>query len=129
MNIAERNELLDAYYRSLEETNFDAMEEVFAESVTFTTFMAPEGMEGRDTVLEYLHGTGTDVRPVRDPTITIYNRHHAEDVSAVEGKFELESLDDDTLEGGDVVGEFCGVFTFDEDENEIVDVSVYYRQL
>ena len=128
MDVEKRNEMIDTYYQALRDSSFDEVRDAFADSIEFSSFMVPDGLEGKEEVMEYFEGTGTSIRPVKDPNVDLYRRTHTEEASFVEGHFALESLDEDALGEGDAEGDFVGVFEFDDEEEQVLKYAVYYQR-
>lgn len=114
MNVDRRNELIDAYFRSVDEHDVSFVEPHLAEEFTFRSLGVQElhGVDGMRTYFD-------ELRPVAGTFHDVENRMHSENGSAVEGHLT------GTHEGNDLDTLFCDVFEFDEDDEYLTRITVY----
>ncbi|WP_254524481.1 nuclear transport factor 2 family protein [Natrinema caseinilyticum] len=115
MNRENRNHLIDTYFEAMDEDNFDAMEAAVSDSIQFES---PGGtVSDVDEFREYIEESRIFTHSEHDVT----RRVHGAAKSVCEGTVSGQTPE------GRVDGEFCDVFGFDGDEEQITDISVYTR--
>jgi ketosteroid isomerase-like protein len=114
MSTDDRNELIEAYFASLDDEEPEIARSALADGFVYES---PLGrLEGFDGLVEYI----TERRSTSDSTHELTRRIHDADVSVVEGT--VTGLD----AGGDPTeADFCDVFEFDDDETAITRIAVY----
>lgn len=99
----------------MDENNFNTVEAAASDHIQFES---PGGTaSGIDEFREYTE----ESRIFTDSDHTVVNRVHGEDRSVCEGVVSGETPE------GPVEGDFCDVFEFDKEENQITSISVYTR--
>jgi|GEM_PF-349536 len=113
MSDADRNELIDAYFDAMDAEDLELVRPALADDVVFESLSGPlEGFSGFETYMNELRG-------LSDTEHELTNRVHGDDATAVEGTVTGESDD------GPVEADFCDVFDFDADDEEITRIAVY----
>lgn len=115
MELAHRNELIDAYYRTVDTERFDRFRDVFRDDITYR-YPGEPVMHGVEDVLEFFR----ERRTHSNSTHQVHRRLADDEVSVCEGSIEAEADD-----GSRVTADFVGVFEFDE---LIAEVRVYVRR-
>lgn len=117
MQIAKRNELIDAYYRAADEEDYDHMMSVFDDDVTYLYPNEPD-MHGIPDVREFFE----ERRKTTGTTHDVFRRVHGDDATMCEGTITGE------IEGeGPFEGAYVGAFEFDNESEKISYVAVYTR--
>jgi len=117
MQRAERDKLIDIYYRAADEENYDLFESVFTEDVTYL-YPGEDDMHGLPAVQEFFE----ERRQTTNTTHDLFRRVHDDDATICEGTITGE------LRGeGPIDGAFVGAFEFDDDAEAIDRVGVYTR--
>ena len=109
-----RNQLVDTYFRALDEEDYTSIESAFTEDVTYR--LPEETITNLDDAMEYF-------RNRRRPTNTtheITRRIHDDETSAVEGYVTGEMPD-----RGEFEGRFADIFEFDPETERISELVVY----
>lgn len=109
-----RDDLIDTYFGALDEAEYDPLESVFADDVTY--HMPSETIEGIADLMEYFREHRLPSRTTHELSLRI----HGQTASAVEGHVTGELTN-----GGQFDGPFVDVFVFDEDRERILRMSVY----
>lgn len=114
MNVERRDELIDAYFRALDEEDFSIVEPHLADDVTFKS-VGIDALSGPEGVKRYFEELRSFAGTVHD----VENRIHAENGSAAEGRVTGEH------DGNSLDTAFCDVFEFDDDEEHLARIVVY----
>ncbi|MFB6312145.1 MAG: nuclear transport factor 2 family protein [Salinirussus sp.] len=109
------DELIDAYFDSLDTTDYDTIVEIMADDIELVTG-GGEVYRGIDDVGAYYR----DVRGDRDSTHETNRRRYGDGFAVAEG--------DATLDDGDglIESEFCDVFDFSD--GKLARVAIYSRR-
>lgn len=110
----DRDELIDTYYRAVDEADYDRMLTAFTEDVEYR-YPGEEPMHGRDAVRTFFE----ERRETRETTHEVFRRVHDTDATACEGHITGERSE------GALEGRYVGVFEFDDDARGISYVGVY----
>lgn len=109
-----RDELIQTYFRSLDEAEYSPLESVFSEDVKYR--MPSETIRGHDSLMEYFRNDRLPSKTNHDLSLRI----HGDSASAVEGHVTGE------IRGrGEFDGNFVDIFEFDEERKRIERMSVY----
>lgn len=113
MSDADRNELIDTYFDAMDAEDTDIVRDALADDFVFESLSGPlEGVSGFETYMDELRGLSNT-----DHDVTL--RVHGEGASVAEGTLTGDSED------GPVEADFCDVFEFDEDDEQITRIGVY----
>ena len=113
MSETDRNELIDAYFDALDAEDLDIVRPSLADDFVFKSLSGPlEGISGFETYMNELRGLSNT-----DHDVAL--RVHDEGASVAEGTVTGESED------GSVEADFCDVFEFDADDEQITRIAVY----
>jgi ketosteroid isomerase-like protein len=114
MNVERRDELIDAYFRALDQEEFSLVEPHLASDVTYRS-VGLDALHGPEGVRRYFE----ELRPFGGTVHEVENRMHAESGSAAEGRVTGEH-------GGESLDTaFCDVFEFDDEEERLTRIVVY----
>jgi ketosteroid isomerase-like protein len=114
MNVARRDELIDVYFRALDEEEFSIVEPYLAPDLTFRS-VGLEPLSGPEGMRRYFE----ELRPFGGTIHEVENRIHDEHASAAEGRVTGEH------DGESLDTPFCDVFEFDDEEEHLTRVVVY----
>lgn len=104
MSEADRNELIDAYFDSMDEEDLEIVRPALADGFVYESLSGDlEGFEGLETYMDELRG-------LSDTTHEVTLRIHGDAASATEGIVTGDSDD------GPVEARFCNVFEFTDDD-------------
>ncbi|MFO7927626.1 nuclear transport factor 2 family protein [Natronomonas sp.] len=109
-----RNELIDAYFAALDETDPELARPALSDDFVYESLAGP--LEGFDGLAAYI----TDHRSVTDSTHDVQRRIHDDDVSVTAGVVTGTGPDGDPAEAA-----FCDVFEFDDADEAIERITVY----
>lgn len=113
MSVHDRNELIDAYFDTMDEEDLDIIRPVLADDFVYESLNGDlEGFEGIRRYMEELRGLSNTTH---ETTLRV----HGETATAAEGWVSGDSRD------GPVEAEFCNVFEFDDDDEHITRIAVY----
>lgn len=114
MSVDSRNDLIDAYFSALDESDPSVVSDALADSFVYDS-LAGE-LDGFAGLSEYI----TDLRSITESEHRINNRYHADGATTVEGIVTGTDANGDPAEAA-----FCDVFEFDADETAITRIGVY----
>lgn len=109
-----RNDLIDAYFRALDENDPEIVRSSMADSIVYESLSGE--LQGFEGLRDYI----TDLRSVTNSEHEITRRIHDEDTSVVEGVVSGTGADGEPTEA-----KFCDVFEFADEEETIVRIGVY----
>lgn len=112
MSEADRNELIDTYFEAMDAEDLDVLRPALADDVVFESLSGQlDGFSGFEQYMEELRGLS---ETTHDVTLRVHD-----DASVAEGTVTGESED------GTVEADFCDVFEFDVDDEQITRLAVY----
>lgn len=114
MPVDSRNDLIDAYFRALDEADPAIARPALAETFVYESLAGD--LDGFDGLSDYI----TEYRSLTDSTHDLTRRVHGDDASVVEGVVTGTGPDGERAQAG-----FCDVFEFDADEEAITRIAVY----
>lgn len=116
MDSDSREQLTEAYFRAMDEEQFETFEDVLTSDVSYRT----DGMEleGSDEVREVFESG-----QFSNATHEVRRRVHGEDVSICFGNYSA-----DVSGSGHVEGAFADAFEFDEETEKIERITIYTRE-
>ncbi|USZ73592.1 nuclear transport factor 2 family protein [Natronosalvus halobius] len=117
MDHGKRNELIDEYFRAMDEETFADFADVFADDVEYR-YPSEQDMHGVSAVREFFE----EHREHSNSTHKILRRVADESVTVCEGTVTADRPDGGTLEAA-----FVDVFEFDDEVEQIDHVGVYTR--
>lgn len=109
-----RNDLIDTYFRALDENDPEIVRSSLADSFVYESLSGE--LQGFEGLRDYI----TDLRNVTNSEHEITRRIHDEDASVVEGVVSGTGADGEPTEA-----KFCDVFEFADGEEAIVRIGVY----
>lgn len=114
MTADDRNDLIDAYFAALDESDPNRVRDALNDSFVYESLAGD--LEGFDGLSEYI----TDLRSITESEHHIDQRHHADEVTTVEGVVTGTDSNGNPAEAA-----FCDVFEFTDDETAITRIGVY----
>jgi hypothetical protein len=116
MDAETRNQLIDSYFSAMDDAEFDKLEDVLTEDVTY--LMSGAELSGVDSVKQVFE-SGQMSNTTHDAS----RRFHSEGVSICEGSFSA-----DVAGRGHMEGDFTDIIEFDKDTGKISRVAIYTRE-
>ncbi len=113
MSQADRDELIDAYFDAMDEEDPALARSAFADDFVYESLSGT--LEGFSGFEEYVN----ELRGLSNSEHEISRRVHDEGAAVAEGTVTGEGDD------GRVSADFCDVFEFDADDEEIARIAVY----
>lgn len=109
-----RDDLIDAYFGALDESDPSKVRDALDDSFVYESLSGD--LDGFEGLREYI----TDLRSITESDHRIDRRHHAADATTVEGVVSGTDPDGNPAEAA-----FCDVFEFTDDETAITRIGVY----
>jgi ketosteroid isomerase-like protein len=114
VSIDSRNDLIDAYFDALDESDPNLAEDALADSFVYESLSGD--LKGFEGLSEYI----SDLRSMTESDHRIHECVHGDDATAVEGVVTGTDADGNPAEVA-----FCDVFDFSADDKVITRIGVY----